>query len=202
MDSGAGQDPDPDVRRALERLGNDPDSAPEVPADVTARIAASLREASRTGAHTLSRPTLTRRQRAGLAAGVTAVTAGLVVGAVMLVRDPGPVFPTGPTASLITVAGHADGFPLPDAELRALLGTAPDLGPLTDPRRRGSCLAGLGYAPTLEILGGRRLEISGQPAVVLLLPGATPAEISAVAVPAACDAARTAVLAETVVARP
>jgi hypothetical protein len=38
--------PEERVRRALGRLGTDPDSAPEVPPAVTARIGAAIRSAS------------------------------------------------------------------------------------------------------------------------------------------------------------
>ncbi|UXA13605.1 hypothetical protein KXD97_07370 [Mycobacterium sp. SMC-8] len=202
MDGGAGQDPDAALRRALQRLGDDAASAPEVPADVTARIGAALRDASRAGAHTVTRPKLTGWQRAALITGVTALAAGAVLGAVMIGRDSEPAFPAGPTASPITVAGLADRFPLPEADLLPLLGSAPELGPLTDPVRRGSCLAGLGYSPTLDVLGGRQLEVSGLPAVVLLLPGPDPAQMAAVAVRLTCSGAHTGLLAETVVARP
>lgn len=202
MDGSASQDPDAELRRVLNRLGDDADSAPEVPADVTARIGAALRQASHVGGHVVIRPKLAGWQRAGLVAGVLALAAGLVGGVVMLGRTAEPAFPAGPTASLITVAGPAGRFPLPEADLLAAVGSAPDLGPLTDPARRGSCLAGLGYSPTLHVLGGRQLEVAGRPAVVLLLPGPAPAQLSAVTVASTCNGAHTGLLAETVVARP
>ncbi|MCV7061070.1 hypothetical protein H7I76_12240, partial [Mycolicibacterium vaccae] len=78
----------------------------------------------------------------------------------------------------------------------------PDLGALSEPARRGACLTGLGYPPGLDVLGGTQLETAGRPAVVLVLDGATPAQVSAVVVPPTCNAAHTGLLAETAVARP
>jgi hypothetical protein len=202
MDSGADPDRHPEVTRALRDLRDDPDSAPEVPPEVTARIAGALRTASGSGAHTPTRPRLSGVQRAGLLTGGAAVAAGLVVGAIALNRAPEPAFPAGPTASLITGPGPDHPFPLSGTELLALLDRAPDLGALSEPARRGACLTGLGYPPGLDVLGGTQLETAGRPAVVLVLDGATPAQVSAVVVPPTCNAAHTGLLAETAVARP
>ncbi|MDN4522650.1 hypothetical protein JN086_29350 [Mycolicibacterium austroafricanum] len=209
MDSGVGQGPDTDppdaliddVRRELARLGTDARSAPEVPAEVTARVSAALRAAPPPGSHAVIRPKLTRLHRAGLLIGACAVAAAAVVGAITLTRDPAPVFPAGPTASQITVTDPAQPFPLSGPELLTALDAAPDLGPLTDAPRRASCLAGLGYAPTLEVLGGRQIDVAGRPGVLLLLPGASAGQIVAVAVSPTCSTAHTGLLAETLVNR-
>lgn len=151
------------VRADLARLGADPRSAPEVPAEVTARVSAALREATagatgRAG-HALTRPALTCNQRIAVLVGLVAAAAAVVVGAVALAHDPGPMFPAGPTASQITApeAGQRD-FPLPEAELRALLTADPDLGPLADAQRLASCLTGLGPPPEP---GGARCTAAG-----------------------------------------
>ena len=195
------------VRRELARLGSEERSAPDVPATVTAGVGAALRTAPAPGrpprgGHALPRSRLTRVQWAGLGVGISAVAATVILGALMLTRDPGPAFPSGPTAAQITVEPTAPtGFPLSDAELRAALSEPRDLGPLADPQRRASCLAGLGYSPAQEILGARQLTVSGRPAVLLLVPGGASEQISAVLVEPTCSAANTALVAETVVAR-
>ncbi len=200
------------VRRELAQLGRGEgadQAPPDVPATVTARVSAALRAAPDPGAasaggHTVSRPRLTRAQRAGLVIGVCAVATAVVLGALVLTRDPGPVFPAGPTAAQITVERTASSglpssdFPLSDAELRAALAGQQDLGPLADPQRRASCLTGLGYSPTLKVLGGHAVEVAGRPGVLLLVPLGTPDQIGAVVVEPTCNAADTGLLAETV----
>lgn len=181
------------IRRELSQL--DADNAAAVPPDVTERVAAALRTAPRPAAHMLTRPKLSRAQWAGLLAGLTAVALAAVVGAHMLSGDPSPAFPAGPTASRITVSTPA--FPLTEDELRATLAAPSNLGPLADPRRRASCLAGLGYGPGREALGGRRVEVYGRAGVLILLPGDTAEEVDAVIVEPGCSAADAALLAET-----
>lgn len=193
------------VRRELAQLGAGAGPAPAVPADVTARITAALREAphpTTAGAHLAVRPRLTRMQRAGLLVGVTAAAVAVVVGALTLLRGPETSLSAdSPTASQITVAGPPRSFPLTDAQVRAELTAPADLGPLADPRRRGPCLAGLGYAPTLDVLGGRQLDVWGRPGILLVLPGAVPEQIAAVAVAPSCNAVDTGLIAEIVVSR-
>lgn len=205
---GPDQPPDPRVcllddavRRELVRLGSDAGTAPDVPAEVTARVGAALRGASHPAGHTLPRPGLTRAQWTGLLIGIGAVVVAVVVGALTLTRDPEPRFPSGPTASRITVAAPQTAFPWSDEQLRAALAAPPDLGPLADPQRRASCLAGLGYSPALEVLGGRPLDVSGRPVILMLLPGLSPEQMAAVAVEPSCSAKHTGLLAETVVHR-
>lgn len=192
------------VRRELTRLG-DPETfeqpAPEVPEAVTTGVVAALRAAPPVSAsarrHSTSRPQLRRGQRIGLAVGMCAVVAAVVVGAVVLTGDPGPVFPSGPTAAHITVDREISRFPLTEEELHTMLSQSHDLGPLADPQRQASCLAGLGYSPTLPVLGGRTLEVFGRSAVLLLVPSGKPNQIHAVAVEPSCTAAHTGLLSET-----
>ena len=205
MDSGAGQEPDPvaidRVRRDLAELGTDAASAPDVPPAVTARVAAALRAASQP-AHAVRRP-LPRLQRAVLIIGIGAAVAGIVGGAVMLMRDPdAPTFATGPTAKSITVSHPGPQFPLSDPQLMALLSRSPDFGPLAAPQRRASCLDGLGYSATTPVLGAQRVDMSGRPAVLMLLPGETPETVVALVVEPGCSSAHTGLLADRLITRP
>jgi hypothetical protein len=202
MDSGAGQEPDPvaldRVRRDLADLGSDAASAPEVPPAVTARVVAALRAQP---AHSMRRPPLRRLQIVGLVIGLVAATAAVVVGGLMLVRDPAPTRSAGPTAKSITVSPPLRDVPLPDPEIVGLLSRAPDYGPLTDPQRRASCLDGLGY-PATNVLGARPVDMSGRPAVLMVLPGDIPKTVVALVVEPNCSSAHTGLLANRVVTRP
>ena len=186
------------VRRELARLGADDASAPEVPAAVTARIGAALRSAPPPAGHALPGARMGTLQRCALLAGLVAVAAAAVVGAVTLTRDPGPRFPSAPTASTITVTPP---FPLSEAELRAAMSAQPDLGPLADPARRASCLVGLGYSPAQPLLGARPVGVAGRPGMLLLLPGGTAQQIRAVIVDPTCADTETGLVAETPLTR-
>ncbi|WP_425003078.1 hypothetical protein [Mycolicibacterium sp. S3B2] len=181
------------VRGELARLGSDPSGAPDPPPDVTARVGAAVRAASSTPEHRIARPSLSRPQRVAVGGGLLAATAAVAIGAVTLTREPGPSFPAGPTASQITAA--PDDFPVPETELRALLSAPADLGPLTDPRRLASCLAGLGHSPGGPVLGARTDRVAGRPAVVLVLPAEVPDRATAVVVASTCSAADSGLLA-------
>jgi hypothetical protein len=161
------------VRRELGRLGADDASAPDVPAHVTARVGAALRNA-------------TPRRRTGrrVAFGV-----GILVACATILGV------AGQTRSPVTPA-----FPLPDTQLRAALNLPPELGPLAAPELMRACLAGLGYGPTQDVLGARPLQVAGRPAVLLLLP-AESAQFRAVVVDATCTAAAPGVLADRTVKR-
>jgi hypothetical protein len=200
MDNGTGDDLDPAVervRRDLAALGTDTASAPDVPPEVTARVVSALRAEP---AHTERRKPLRPLQVIGLAVGLGAVVTGVIVGATMLGRPEAPRYPVGPTAEKITVDRPA-GIPLPTAQILALLAQTPDYGPLADPARRGSCLGGLGYAPGTTVLGARPLDMHGQPAVLMLLPGETPEALVAVVVAPGCNGAHTGLLAKSSVTR-
>jgi hypothetical protein len=207
MDNGTGDGLDPAaldrVRRELGKLGSDAVSAPDVPPAVTARVIAALRAESdsSTAAHTVRRPPLRRPQLVGLVIGLGAALAGAIVGASMLGRDAAPSYPVGPTAEQITVARPAATIPLPDPQIIGLLSQTPDYGPLTDPQRRNSCLAGLGYASGTPVLGARPLDMHGRPAVLMLLPGESPEAVVAVVVEPNCSGAHTGLLAKAVVTR-
>lgn len=182
------------ARSEVARLGSDASCAPDAPPDVTARVGAALRAASNTPGHSITRPSLSRSQRWAVGGGLLAATAAVVLGAVALTRDPGPSFPAGPTASQITAA--PDGFPVPDTELRSLLSAPADLGALTDPQQRASCLSGLGHSPPGRVLPARVDQIAGRPAVVLILPDDSPGRVTAVVVAPTCSAADTGLIAQ------
>ena len=102
--------PDDRVRQALGGL--DADSAPEVPAAVTARIAAALRAAP---APTHSASPIRPRMIA-LVTGIAAVVAAAVGFAVVVVArhdPPAPRFPSGPTAERMTVSPTRADTPKP-----------------------------------------------------------------------------------------
>ncbi|MBW8710989.1 MAG: hypothetical protein JF631_08025, partial [Mycobacterium sp.] len=95
------------VRRDLADLGIDEASAPDVSADVTARVGAALQaepapQSPGGPAHSLRHTP--RWQLVALVAGVAAVVVGVVVGGTMLVRDQAPTRSAGPTAQKITVS--------------------------------------------------------------------------------------------------
>jgi hypothetical protein len=185
------------VRRDLAALGSDEASAPDVPPEVTERVLATLRAEA---VHTVARPPLRRLQVIGLVVGLGAAVTAVIVGAVMLNRPEPPTFPAGPTAEMLTVERPA-AIPLPRPQIIELLSRTPDYGPLTDPRRRGSCLSGLGYPPGTTVLGARPLDVRGQPGVLLLLPGDSPDDFVAVAVEPGCSAAHTGLLAKSLLTR-
>jgi hypothetical protein len=199
MDSDAGSTPDPAaldrVRRDLAALGRDAESAPEVPPEVVARVVHALRAEP---GHALARPRLRPLHRAGLIVGACAAVIAAVVGATMLARGPAHTYSSGPTAQEITTTR----IPLSDRQLTALLTRPPDYGPLSDVRRRNSCLSGLGYPPSTPVLGAQPLTMHGTAAVLLLLPGPDPGAVVALAVEADCSAAHTGLLADTTVTRP
>jgi hypothetical protein len=188
------------VRRDLATLGTDEASAPEVPAEVTARIGAALRGQPQAPAHAARHTP--RWQLLGLIAGAAAAAVGVVVGAVMLVRHPAPTRSAGPTAESITVSRPATSLPLTGPQLVDLLSQRPDYGPLTDPQRRAGCLSGLGYSAAAAVLGARPVDMQGRPGVLMLLPADTPGMVLALVVESDCNAAHTGLLANTLIRRP
>lgn len=190
------------VRRELALLGRDEASAPELPAEVQARIGTALRSAP-PPAHALSRPRLGRRRLLGLLTGLTAVLLGAVVGTSMLLQQPPPSrFARGPTAHSITVPRPAAAFPLTEADLVALLSAPPEYGPLSDRDQRDACLSGLGYPPATPVLGARALTGAPTTGVVLLVAGDSPTLLTALLVAPNCGAGHSGSLADTVVRRP
>jgi hypothetical protein len=139
--------------------------------------------------------------RIGAVAGGAAVLVGVGLGTAMLIGRPAPVPTTGPTAQHITVTA-APTIPLSALQLADLIRQRPDYGALTDPQRRASCLSGLGYPASVQVLGAQPVEIGDQPAVVLVLAGDGPTDLVALAVHANCNAADTGLIADTRISRP
>ncbi|MCX2929296.1 hypothetical protein ORI20_03355 [Mycobacterium sp. CVI_P3] len=131
--------------------------------------------------------------------GVVAVLTAVGVGTAALLRSTGPTSSTLTSASLITVTPK---MPITGRELNALVARSPDFGPLTDPRRRAACLSALGYPGSTQVLGARTLQVGGEPAIVLVLPGDQPDVLVGVTVAATCSAADTGLIADTTVRRP
>jgi hypothetical protein len=135
-------------------------------------------------------------------AGVGAAVIGVVVGAVMLTRDPAPTWSAGPTAESITVSRPATELPVPEPEIVGLLSQTPDYGPLADPQQRASCLSGLGYSAATPVLGARPVDMHGRPAILMVLAADTPGKLLALVVTPDCNSAHTGLLANTLVTRP
>ena len=189
------------VRCDVATLGAEP--APDVPPDVTARISAALgsAEAGEPVAHSARPRNRPARVVAGVA-GVGAILAAVGVGTAALITAPEPAPSTPVTAEHITVSTPPMVIPLSQDEILGLLDQSPDYGPLGDPARRASCLTGLGYPASTQVLGARRVEINARPGVVLVVPGDTPHSLAVYAVALNCSAADTGLLANTQVPRP
>ena len=145
------------------------------------------------------RPGASAGRRFAAAAGALAAVAGAAVGTAALLRTerPGPAI-----REVDKITATAARFPLSEAELSDLLNRPAELGPLTDPGRRASCLTGLGYPAGGPVLGATTLRLGGTDAVVLVLAGERPDMLAALAVPGGCNAADTGLLADTTLRRP
>ncbi|MEE6136211.1 hypothetical protein SKC41_07670 [Mycobacterium sp. 050128] len=194
------------VRRDVAAVGADPESAPEPPAETTGRIVEALGAAApgttaRAATHS-ARPHIRPARVAAGVAGVGAVLAAAGFGTAALLNEPEPA-PSAPTTAMhITVSTPPMAIPLSASEIVALIGRAPDYGPLGDPGRRASCLGGLGYPASTRVLAARPIEINARPGVLLVLPADSPGELAVFAVALNCSAADTGLLASTQVPRP
>lgn len=198
------------VRRDVAAAGADPASAFEAPAappEVTARIAAALRSAkpvpagSRGGVHS-ARPRLRLTRVVAGAAGLCAAVAAIAVGTSALIGAPGPAPSTPATAEHITVSTPPVTIPLSRTQILALLDRAPLYGPFDDTSRRASCLSGLGYPASTQVLGAQPIEINARAGVLLVLSGDTPKNLAVFAVAVNCSAADTGLLASTEIPGP
>jgi hypothetical protein len=196
------------VRRDVAALGTDASSAPEVAPRVVDSVAAALRaerseRSRRRAAHTVRPGRLPRSARVAVAvAGLAAAAAAVWVGTTALITAPPPTPSRPTTVEHITVSRPPMIIPLADQQILALLDGQPDLGPLADPQRRTSCLAGLGYPADARVLAARPVEIAGRPAILLVLPGDTPGTVVALAVAPTCSSVDTGLLADRIVNRP
>ncbi len=188
------------------RWASDASSAPAVaPAIVDLHRCSTLRAQSGPSgaAHTVRRGRLPRSARITVAAaGLVAAAVAVWLGTTALITAPAPTPSRPTTVEHITVSRPPMTIPLSDQQILALLDRAPDFGPLADPQRRASCLAGLGYPADARVLGARQVEITGRAAVLLLLPGDTPGAVTALAVAPTCSSADTGLLADRIVKRP
>ena len=200
-----------DVLSALNRVRRDVAAvsmapAPDAPPHVTARVSVALRSEEPLagepagGAH-LARPRIRPLRTVTAAAGFGAVLAAVGFGTVALLRAPEPTPSTSATAEHITVS-QPTVIPLSQDEILGLLDRPPDYGPFADPARRASCLSGLGYPASTQVLGARPIEINARPGVLLVVPGDTPHGVAAYAVALNCSAADTGLLANTQIPRP
>jgi hypothetical protein len=193
------------VRRDVAAAGTDPTSAPDVPPEATERISAALTAigpfSGAAAAHS-ARPHTRPGRTIAAAAGLGALLAAIGVGTTALLRAPAPTPSTPATAEHITVSTPPMVIPLTHAEIWGLLGSRPDYGPLGDPARRASCLGGLGYPASTQVLGARPIEINARPGVLLVVAADTPDNLAVFAVAPNCNAADTGLLASTQVPRP
>jgi hypothetical protein len=191
------------VRRDVAALGTDAASAPPVDSATVERIAAGLRGEPTGAAHAVRRGRFPRPTRiAFAAAGLTAAAVAAWLGVSALITPPAQLPSRPTTIEHITVSRPPQTIPLSDQQIVALLDRVPDFGPLTDPRRRASCLAGLGYPANTRVLGARPVAITGHPAVLLVLPGDAPETLAALAVAPTCSSANTGLSADRIVHRP
>src|ERR1700722_5276398 len=191
------------VRREVAALASDPSSAPDVDPAAVDRIGVTLRAQRAGAAHTVGRGRLPRSARLAVAVtGLAAVAVAAWLGTRALIVAPVSTTSRPTTIEHITVSRPPQTIPLSDQQILALVDHEPDFGPLTDPRRRASCLSGLGYPANARVLGARPIEIAGHPAVLLLLPGDARGAVKAVAVAPTCSAANTGLSADRIVTRP
>jgi hypothetical protein len=191
------------VRRDVAALGADAASAPPVDSATVDRITVGLRAEPTGAAHAVRRGRFPRPTRMALAAaGLTAAAAAVWLGVNALITPPASMPSRPTTIEHITVSRPPQTIPLSDQQIVELLDREPDFGPLTDPRRRASCLAGLGYPANTRVLGARPVAITGHPAVLLVLPGDAPETLAALAVAPTCSSANTGLSADRIVHRP
>lgn len=187
------------VRRDLAALGEDRESAPEVPPEASARIDATLRAAA-PPAHASSSQGHRLRLFGAIAGACAAVLAiGLGVGTLLRAPDRPPALTR---VGQLTVSPPPLDIGLSRPQVLQLLSDPPDLGPLTDPQRRAACLSALGYPSGVRVLGGRQLDIRGRQHVLVLLPADTPDTIVGLVLAPDCDAAHAGLLTKTTVTRP
>lgn len=178
---------DPDAMAVIDALDGvqqrlrvlaDPDTpgTEAMPAAVAMRLDDAVLDAART-----------RRRRRRVFAGAVAGAAAAVVAVVVfvIVGGIGPAASDGPTAPI--AAGPDDAAALEPDTLRSLVGSS-DLGPLSDDRALAECLTANGIDPALPVLGSRTIGYGDRDAVVLLVPGEAPPQLTAVVVGTECDA--------------
>jgi hypothetical protein len=191
------------IRREVAALGSDPSSAPDVDPAAVDRIGAALRAERAGAAHAVGRGRLPRSARLALTVtGLAAVAVAAWLGTRALITAPASITSRPTTIEHITVSRPPQTIPLSDQQILALVDHEADFGPLNDPRRRASCLSGLGYPADARVLGARPIDIAGHPAVLLVLPADAPGNVKALAVAPTCSAANTGLSADRMLTRP
>jgi hypothetical protein len=198
----AGLFDDETASRLRQRIRGDPDARHTMAAlNRVRRDMAAL--GPEPPAHAVQRGHFPRPARLAVAAvGLAAVAAAAWLGVTALLEPPTPLPSRPTTIEHITVSRPPNTIPLSDQDILALLNREPDLGPLADPQRRASCLSGLGYSASARVLGARRIDIAGHPAVLLVLPADDPGALSALAVAPTCSSVNTGLSADRIVHRP
>jgi hypothetical protein len=193
------------VRRDLAGLAWDADSAPDVPDDVTARIADALRAAdapSRPGArHAVRRVRPPRLRTVAVIAGVAATVVGIGVAVATLGGDDAVPSARDTVDRITATAGPGD-FPVPAAQIYGVIDGPVDAGPLAAPQRLSACLTALGHSPGTTALGARPVRVADRAAVLLVLPGDDPRDVTAAVVDPTCGAGGDGLIATTTLRRP
>lgn len=151
--------------------------APPVPTDVAARWAAALDAAPPPETRSVRETRAVRRPVL-----VSLLAAAAVVAGVLIARPDDGI-------AVDRVALAALG--------RSTIGLD-DLGELTEPGRRAGCLTAVGRGDA-EVLGGRRVRLDGEAALLLVLSTATLGRFQVLVVDTACGPAGGSVLADEVV---
>lgn len=126
-----------------------------------------------------------RRRRVFAGAVVGTAAAVIAVVAVVVIGGPDRTNNAGPAVPLADGPGPAA---LEPEVLRSLVGST-DLGPLSDDRALADCLAANGIDPAAPVLGSKTIGYGDRDAVVLLVPGVVPPQLTAVVVGTGCNAA-------------
>ncbi|MDV6267555.1 anti-sigma factor [Rhodococcus globerulus] len=188
-------DDDPDALAFVSKLDNvshslrtwDERIAPHepMPPELAARIHSALdseRKQQQTQHDSDSNViSIARSRRRLLMGGAAAAAAVAVVAVLIAVRptEPNAVITAQPTP---TVSEN----PTPERFL-TLIGSK-DLGPLEDPLKLAGCLQANGFSQDEPLLGSGEVTVDGNPAVVLLLRGTQPRQITILAVGPECSA--------------
>lgn len=153
------------------------DGDTRIPPEVAARIDAAL---------AAQRPPARIGRRALATAGIGIAAALAVVFAIALRPDGGTTATQahapddGDTAQLVDDA-------LTPESLRGVAGNT-GLGPLATAGRLGECLSANGFAPDAVVVGSKEIRVAGDDAIVLLLSGPRPPQLTALVVGHGCSA--------------
>jgi hypothetical protein len=172
---------------------------------VTARIAEALRAADppprSRATHAVRRIRPPRLRTVALIAGAAAAVVGVGV-AVSMFSQEDAVPSSRDTVDRITASPGPEDFPVPAGQIYAVLDGPVDAGPLAPPQRLNACLSALGYPAASTALGARPVRVADRPAVLLVLPGKNPRDVTAAVVDATCGMGDDGLIATTTLRRP